>query len=194
MPLAIKKEKYSYADYVTWPDGERWEIIGGEAWNMTPAPTTKHQRIVVSLTLVLGAQVEKAGCIPFVSPTDAVLDDHNVVQPDFLVVCDKAKVTPANIRGAPDLIVEVLSPATRIRDMREKRKLYECFGVREYLIFHPEDEMVERFRLVAGRYEAADIFNWDETMTLDAFPEITFNLRQIFDKELPGDEDIGEAR
>jgi len=185
MPLAMKNQKYSYADYLTWPDEERWEIIGGEAWNMTPSPTTGHQRIVFNLAVTLGVEIKKGRCLPFVSPMDVVLDDDNVVQPDFFVVCNKKKITPVNVRGAPDLIVEVISPATRIRDKREKRKLYERFGVKEYLIFHPEDAIVERFHLVDGLYAAADVFNWDEVLTLDTFPEITLNLWQIFDKALP---------
>lgn len=192
MGLATGKKrldrKYSYTDYMSWPAGDRWEIIDGEAWNMTPAPTTRHQTIVFNLTVTLGAEIKKGPCIPFVAPTDVVFDEYNIVQPDFLVVCDKGKITPANIQGTPDLIVEVISLSTRIKDMREKRKLYERFGVKEYLIFYPDDEMVERFRLVAGRYEAADVFNWDETMTLYTFPEITLNLWQIFEKELPKDD------
>ncbi len=187
MALTKKKQdrKYSYADYTTWPGEERWEIVAGEAWNMTPAPSTQHQRIVIKLSARLSAELAGSPCEPFPAPTDVVLDDFNIVQPDLLVVCDKEKITPANIQGAPNLIVEVISPATRIRDRREKKKLYERFGVKEYLIFLPEDEMVERFRLVAGRYEAADIFNWDETLTLYAFPEITLHLWPIFDKTLP---------
>ena len=188
MALAMKDQKYSYADYITWPDGERWEVIGGEAWNMTPAPTTGHQRLVRKLLSRFSAELEGSPCEPFAAPTDVVFDDENIVQPDLLIVCDREKITPAHIRGAPDLIAEVISPATRIKDKREKRKLYERFGVKEYLIFYPEDETVERFRLVAGRYEAADVFNWDETLTLDAFPEITLNLWQIFGKALPENE------
>ena len=85
----------------------------------------------------------------------------------------------------PSTALKVTSPTTRLRDRREKRALYERFGVREYLVVSPDDEMVERYRMVDGRYQPPDIFNWDETFTSDAFPELILNLWEIFDKELP---------
>lgn len=178
-------KKYTYADYLTWPEGERWEIIDGEAYDMTPAPTTTHQRIVQRI----GARVELfftgKPCVPFIAPTDVVLDETSIVQPDVLVVCDRAKITEANIQGAPDLVVEVLSPSTKLKDKREKKALYERFGVQEYLLFHPEDGMVDRYRLVDGRYLSEDVFNWDETLTLATFPDLTLDLWAIFGRELP---------
>lgn len=187
MGSTVKKisRKYTYSDYLTWPEGERWEIIDGEAYDMTPAPTTTHQRIVQRI----GARVELfftgKPCVPFIAPTDVVLDDTNIVQPDVLVVCDPSKVTEANIQGAPDLVVEVLSPSTTVKDKREKKTLYERFGVREYILVHPHDEAVDRYRLVNGRYEGPDVFNWDETLTLATFPDLTLNLWEVFGKELP---------
>lgn len=185
-PLAKEAgKKFTYEDYKTWPDGERWEIIGGEAYDMTPAPTVKHQTVIVKLLARLDRFFEGKPCKPFVAPTDVVFDEFNVVQPDVLVVCDKNKITEANIQGAPDLVVEVLSPATSLKDRREKKALYERFGVREYLVVHPGDETVDRYRLVDGRFESPDLFNWDETLPLHAFPELTINLWEIFEKELP---------
>ena len=181
--------KYTYEDYRGWPDDERWEIIDGEVFAMVPAPTTKHQRILVRMIAKFNAFFSGHRCELFVAPTDVVLDEYNVVQPDLFVVCDRGKIMEANIRGAPDLIVEILSPHTRIRDKREKKALYERFGVREYIIIHPEDEMVERFRLVGGRYEAPDVFNWDETLTAHAFPEMVIDLWEIFGKKLPETEE-----
>lgn len=176
---------YTYADYLTWPDGERWEIIDGDAYDMTPAPSFAHQQVVIKLAAAFVSFFRDKSCVPCVAPFDVVLDDTNVVQPDLLVVCDPGKIAGANIQGAPDLIVEVLSPSTMLKDKREKKALYERFGVKEYLLVHPHDELVERFRLFDGRYEAADVFNWDETLTSDAFPDLTLNLWEIFGKELP---------
>lgn len=178
-------KKYTYADYLTWPEGERWEIIDGEAYDMTPAPTTSHQRIVQRIGAKIELFLTGKPCVPFIAPTDVVLDDANIVQPDVLVVCDKAKITEANIQGAPDLVIEVLSPSTKLKDKREKKSLYERFGVQEYLLFHPEDGMVDRYRLVDGRYLSEDVFNWDETLTLATFPDLSLNLWEIFGKELP---------
>jgi Uma2 family endonuclease len=117
-----------------------------------------------------------------------VFDEHNVVQPDFLVVCDPRKVTDANIQGAPDLVIEVLSTGTKLKDRREKKALYERFGVGEYLIVHPEDEMVDRYRLVDGRYEAEDVIAWSETLRLVTFPDWELGLWEVFGKEPPRDE------
>ena len=182
------KAKFTYADYKTWPNDERWEIIDGDAFAMTPAPSLKHQAVVTNFTGVFSNFFKNKPCKPFVAPTDVVLDDLNVVQPDLLVVCDKNKMTDANIQGAPDLVVEVLSPSTSLKDKREKKVLYERFGVREYLLVYPDDALVERYSLAEGKYAVADILNWDERLRLTAFPELEINLWEIFEKELPQEE------
>ena len=177
--------KFTYANYQTWPDGERWEIIDGEAYDMTPAPSIAHQRIVRNLSAAMTSFFSGKACEPFITPTDVVLDDTNIVQPDVFIVCDKSKITKANIQGAPDLAVEILSPGTGRKDRREKKVLYERFGVREYLLIHPEDETVERYSLVEGKYAGPDVFGWDETMRLFAFPELELQLWEVFGKEFP---------
>ena len=179
--------KFTFSDYRTWPDDERWEIINGEAYAMTPAPTLKHQKVVGNFHLKLAGFFSGKACTVFIAPTDVVLDETNVVQPDLLVVCDRSKLTDANIQGSPDLVVEVLSPSTSLKDKREKKALYERFGVREYLLVYPEDALVERFTLADGRYFQADILNWDETLTCSIFPELELNLWEVFDKELPNE-------
>ena len=112
--------RYTVADYMNWPDAERWELIAGEIYNMSPAPTIKHQGIVGDFYSQLKQQLIGKPCIPYVAPVDVVLSDDDVVQPDVLVVCDPAKITEKNIQGAPDLVVEVLLPGTALKDMREK--------------------------------------------------------------------------
>jgi Uma2 family endonuclease len=175
---------FTYQDYQKWPDDERWELISGEAFAMTPAPTTTHQRI----SLILGAQFAQffrgKQCDPFLAPTDVVFDEHNVVQPDLLVVCDRSKITERNIQGAPDLIVEIISPSTAVKDKREKRALYERFGVREYLIVYPTEELVERLVLSNGSYGRSDVFGWEEVLPLAIFPELSLNLWEVFGKQL----------
>jgi Uma2 family endonuclease len=177
--------RFTYADYLTWTDDERWEIIAGEAFAMTPAPTLRHQKVAGNFFANFAAFFKGKTCIPFFAPTDVVLDDFNVVQPDILVVCDKSKMTDANIQGAPDLVVEILSPSTGLKDKREKKALYERFGVREYLVVDPEHEMVERFVSTDGRYGPEEVFGWPETLSLAIFPELTLNLWEVFDRELP---------
>jgi len=185
MPAPIKKinPKFTYQEYQAWPDNERWEIIDGEAYAMTPAPNIAHQRITRNLSRIVFNHFRTLPCEPFAAPTDVVLDDTNIVQPDLFIVCDRNKITDANICGVPDLVMEVVSPASRLKDKREKKNLYERFGVREYLLVYPEDELVERYHLFEGRY-VSDVFGWDEKLQLLTFPELVIDLLEVFDKEL----------
>jgi Uma2 family endonuclease len=112
MPLAHKTErKFTYTDYITWPDEERWELIDGQAYNVTPAPSFRHQKIVFNFASLLRDALKGNPCVAGIAPTDVVFAEHDVVQPDVFVVCDEKKITEANIHGSPDLIIEVLSPA-----------------------------------------------------------------------------------
>ncbi len=184
-----EKRRYSYSDYKNWSDDERWEIIDGVAYNMSPAPKVKHQKISRNITWAIGKNTSKLKeCEFFEAPTDVVLDEFNVVQPDIFVVCDKSKVTEDNIKGAPDLVIEIVSKSTEVKDKREKLFLYEKHGVKEYIIVFPEREYVERYVLQNGRYMAPEIFNWDESLKLKTF-DIEINLWEIFEKELPNEEE-----
>ena len=186
-------DTWTYADYLTWDDDQRWELIDGAAYAMTPCPTYFHQNIARKLISRLDRHFTGRSCTPFIAPFDVVFDETNVVQPDVFVVCDRNKITHANISGAPDLIFEILSPSSMVRDRREKLALYERFGVREYLIVYPMDEIVERYLLVGGRYSSPEIFDWTETLTLGIFPDLTVNLWEIFDKELPVEEPVNRG-
>ncbi len=184
MPLANKvNEKFTYQDYLNWSDDERWEIIGGVPYNMSPAPTPKHQKIGWHLKSVFITQKQKIkSCTPFDAPTDVVFDDFNVVQPDIFIVCDKNKITETNIQGAPDLIIEILSKTTAYKDTKIKRDLYEKYGVKEYIIIYPELEILERFMLKRGKYGSPERFNWDEVFKFKTF-NIKVNLWEVFEKE-----------
>ncbi len=182
MGLALKKEKrYTFNDYITWPDDERWEIIDGIAYNMSPAPKVKHQNIVSSLHIKLKTHTSNI-CYTGIAPTDVIFDNYNVVQPDVFIVCDKSKITEDNIKGVPDLIIEVTSPSTELKDKREKKNLYEKFGVKEYIILSPEGEYTERYCLRDDKYGVSEIYNWDEILKL-CFFEIEIKLWEIFEKE-----------
>ncbi len=185
MPLVLKPEKkYSYKDYLQWPNEERWELIGGVAYNMTPAPSTRHQRIVGNFSYIFGNQLTNKPCILFIAPTDVVLSEYDVVQPDILVVCDKEKITEPNIQGAPDLVVEILSPATALKDKREKKELYEKHGVREYIIVDPVENYVERFQLQNdGSYNKGDVFGPKEVLPLASLAGVEISLAEVFGME-----------
>lgn len=178
---AEKITRYTYSDYLCWDDKERWEIIDGEAYSMSPAPLIKHQNIAGNLYVKLKTH-RKNPCYTGIAPTDVVFDEENVVQPDVFLVCDKTKITPQNIRGVHDLIIEVISSSTELRDRRDKKNLYERFGVREYIIVFPEREYVERYVLKNKKYRSPEIFNWDETLRLTTV-KIDIHLREIFEKE-----------
>ena len=161
----LKHPGYTQEDWKTWEG--RWELINGIAYDMTPAPSTTHQEMVGSLYFQLRGALEettrKSGgggsCRAFVAPVDVFLGD-NTVQPDLLVVCDPAKVSERGIEGAPDLVVEILSPSTAGKDLTRKRWAYEAARVPEYLIVDPEERVGVLLRLVEGRYEEAARVEW----------------------------------
>jgi Uma2 family endonuclease len=173
--------RYSYADYLGFEGDTRWELIDGEAYAMAPAPTTRHQRIVQNLAGLLFNCFRGQPCRPFIAPTDVKLSEFDVVQPDGLVVCDRAKIGEAAIVGAPDLVIEILSPTTEARDRREKRALYERFGVPEYWIVS-QSGFVEVYALdEQGRYPAPTLAGLDESFTSPRFPEFSVNVQDLFE-------------
>jgi Uma2 family endonuclease len=133
---------------------------------MAPAPMLEHQEVVGEIYYQLRRQLEGKRCRPFVAPTDVRLphrdeadaDVDTVVQPDVLVVCNPEKLDRRGVRGAPDWIAEVLSPASAAHDQIVKRRIYERAGVREYWLVHPADRTVTIYTLADGRYERPEIF------------------------------------
>ncbi len=149
------RQTFTYANLRSWPDDERWELIEGEAFAMT-GPSWQHQRVSMNLGSQLNAHFggHGHGCMVFAAPFDVRLpeglehDDaiETVVQPDIAVVCDKAKLDARGCRGAPELVIEILSPSTAARDHVTKRALYERHGVREYWLVHPLDRILMIYR------------------------------------------------
>ena len=141
---------HTLEDYLSLPDDQRVEMIDGVFYDMA-APTTVHQSIAGFLhKKFLDFVMEKKGpCFPFISPVDVQLDcdDKTVVQPDVLVVCDRSKYRNGRIWGAPDLVIEVLSPSTRRKDMQLKMYKYAGAGVREYWMVDPEKKLVVQYDL-----------------------------------------------
>lgn len=144
-----RDQHFTLADWRTWPEGERWEIIDGMAWNMSPAPRVPHQRLTLDLGRRLANFLEGKPCQPFVAPVDVFLSakdlEDSVVEPDVFVVCDPDKVADDGIHGAPDFVAEVLSESTAYKDLGAKKALYERAGVREYWIIHPGTRSVQVF-------------------------------------------------
>lgn len=186
MSLAtVTKPRFTWADYRTWPDGERWELIDGQAFNMSPAPTIKHQSVAGRFYSRLEQRLAGKGCTPFIAPTDVRLSDFDVVQPDILVVCDPSKITPTHIEGAPELVVEVLSPSTSAKDLREKKALYQHAGVREYLVLDPLEHYGLLFcRNEEGRFGEGLIIAAQESVAFATLEGVGIPLWEVF--ELPG--------
>lgn len=178
----LEKKKFTYEDYQKTPDDKRHELIGGELF-MAPAPIPHHQKVSRELEFQLLQFVKKnnLGEI-FDAPCDVYLDDENVVQPDILFISKDriAIIGEKNIKGAPDLIIEIISESSAYRDMVQKKKLYARFGVKEYWIVVPEQMSIDIYRL------GADIYHLHETCTKDgivespALPGLRLPLKEIF--------------
>ncbi|MCL1994208.1 MAG: Uma2 family endonuclease [Spirochaetes bacterium] len=149
---------FTYKDYLEWDEGNRWELLDGFPFMMA-APNRKHQDMVFSLARQLGNWLEGKPCRPYIAPFDVRLfpkddlSDKDVVQPDVLAVCDQNKITDAGIIGAPDFVIEVISPWSRTRDLIEKRRLYEKAGVKEYWAVDLDGKKLHKYLLKNGIFE-----------------------------------------
>jgi Uma2 family endonuclease len=168
----LKHPGYTIEDWKTW-DG-RWELIKGVAYDMTPSPSFEHQLVSGHLHVAIANALEEAKrgngggeCEVIAAPMDLYLPgEESVYQPDLLVLCDRKKITQRGIEGAPDLIVEILSPSTANRDLTRKRWSYEAAGVPEYLIVDPDERVGLLLRLEDGRYQEAARAEWGAVIAL----------------------------
>ncbi|MGI2323692.1 MULTISPECIES: Uma2 family endonuclease [Methylococcus] len=184
-----KPGRWTYADYRTWPEEERWELIGGEAYDMCPSPSTTHQSVSFQLGLVLGNFFRDRRCRVLAAPVDVLLPSSDeadelvdtVVQPDLLVICDRGKISERAVRGAPDLVVEILSPSTAKKDEGVKRDRYEQAGVAEYWLVHPVDHTVFRYALMNGRYGRPEVFGAGDAMASTRFPGLLVVWDEVFE-------------
>ena len=174
--------KRTYADYCRTPDDERYELLDGELV-MVPAPSTGHQRIDTRLGALLHVFVnEKDLGEVFHAPFDVVLSETDVVQPDLLFISNERAyiITPANARGAPDLVVEILSPSTATRDRTFKRALYARYGVREYWLVDPDARTITVLLLDDGAFAEVAHYGAGQTLTSPTLAGFTANLDDIF--------------
>ena len=178
--------RFTYEDYLLFPDnGKRHEIIDGDHF-MTPAPNIKHQRVSGNLfnALTNFLKARKSG-EAFAAPCDVMLSDEDIVEPDLLFIsaARAAIITEQNIQGPPDLVVEILSAGTRKTDEIVKRKLYERYGVREYWIVDPELETVKIYRLTDQGYVRPAELSREahETLSTPLLPDFQLPLAEIFE-------------
>ncbi len=179
MGLPLKDDRrHNYGEYLTWPEDERYELIDGIAYAMGPAPVRVHQRLVLELGRQIADALEGSGCEVNIAPFDVRLPERdeadeeivNVVQPDIMVICDRDKLDERGCRGAPDWIVEVLSPSTAGHDQILKQQLYERHGVKEYWLAHPIDRIVTVYRLEGQLYGRPEIHEMKNELAAGCCP------------------------
>ncbi len=188
MPLPHENRKYTYADYLTWPENERWEIINGIP-HMQAAPTWQHQAISRDLLTQFNNYLKDRSCQVFASPFDVRLPEGNekdedstfVVQPDIVVVCDKDNLKGTGYFGVPVLIIEISSPSTMKNDKIWKFNKYEKAGVKEYWIVEPEGKIISVFTLQENqRYGRPEGYSETDKIKVTVFPELVIDLTPVF--------------
>ncbi|MDR2610664.1 MAG: Uma2 family endonuclease [Clostridiales Family XIII bacterium] len=182
MDAALKNEYYTYADYAEWDTDERYELIDGIPYLMSPAPSIKHQDIVGILYAKFLNFLTGKKCRTFISPIDVRLnadtDDDTVFQPDVIIVCDKGKIGEKSINGAPDLVVEVISPSSEKYDSGAKLDKYLSSGVRECWIVNPEARTVRVYTDEGG--ETTKVYRETDSIEPVILPGLSIPLAEIF--------------
>ena len=183
--------RYSYADYLTWEIDEMVELIKGKVFrSAAAAPRMKHQQIVLRLGSAFLHYLENKPCETFIAPFDVRLpikskrneDIFTVVQPDICVVCDRSKLDDAGCVGAPDLIVEVLSPGNNKKELQNKYEVYEESGIQEYWIIHPSEETMVINSLIDGKYQPSKLFSHGDVIKSEVVKGFELELTAFFEK------------
>lgn len=189
MALPAEKERYTFADVLTWPDDERAEIINGEPVMMAPPPSSEHQEISMELSAQLHAYLKGKRCKVYAAPFAVRLfeedgdrpdDVDTMVEPDISVVCDPNKIDRHGCKGAPDMVVEILSPSTQRHDRFTKFSLYQRAGVKEYWIVDPESKAVQSFVLEDGRYSVKEYGTAGDKMRVSVLEDCVIDLSEVF--------------
>ena len=192
----ILEERYTYGDYKLWDDDLRWELIDGEAFCLSPGPGATHQSLLVNLIAELRIYFKDKECRVFAAPFDVMLpkgdepedEIDTVVQPDIMILCDKSKLRHNGIKGAPDVVFEILSPTTARRDLEDKFRLYERAGVKEYMIVDPQNCVIYAHRTDAqGRFSWRKAYVADDVLKFGIFSDLKIPLDSVWEdiRDLP---------
>ena len=177
-------KRYTYADYLTWQFKERVELFRGRIFRMSPAPNRRHQRILSNLFSPIYTMLENNQSEVYPAPFDVVLNKKGldtVVQPDICVICDREKLTEQGCTGAPDIIIEILSPGNTRKEMKEKFELYEENGVKEYWIADPERSSITVYGLSKeGKYLGSKPFVGEECVESTVLKEFSLTMDTVF--------------
>ncbi len=184
-------KKYTYSDYLTWQFKERVELIKGYIFRMSPAPNRKHQRISWTLTVEIGSYLKSKKCQAYSAPFDVRLPlpkskqkkgkVNTVVQPDIVVVCDESKLDERGCNGAPDLVIEILSPGNTKKEMKNKLEIYQFSKVIEYWLVDPISQFVIIYTLnEKGKYIGSVPFTDEDILTSNVLKGLKINLSEVF--------------
>lgn len=183
---------YTYADYLNWRLEERVELIKGRIFKMSPAPSRRHQRTSIALSSIIFDFLREYQCEVYSAPFDVRLIDskkkkkkpnqeiYSVVQPDICVICDPEKLDDRGCIGAPDWIIEILSPGNNKKEVDNKFRLYEENGVREYWVVYPSEQHVLVFDLQEDKYHLRKIYSDEDMAPVGIFPGFEINLNEVF--------------
>lgn len=183
-------KNYTYADYLRWRFDERVELIRGKIFKMSPAPSRSHQDISRDVTVKIAVYLRGNPCKVYAAPFDVRLpkisnDDatiYTVVQPDICVVCDPAKLDDKGCIGAPDIVVEILSPGNNKKELQNKYEVYQEAGVKEYWLIHPSERTFLKYTLdVNGLFQPSKLLAGGDVLTTDVLPGFLLNLDEIFE-------------
>lgn len=177
---------YTYLDYLKWQFKERVELIKGKVFKMSPAPNTSHQKVSMNLTRAFLKDFVGKSCTIFSAPFDVRLPipkagkDTTVVQPDLCIICDESKLDARGCDGAPDLVVEILSPGNSRHEMDTKFGLYEESGVKEYWIVEPAEKAIFVYSLQNGSYVGLRPFVEGMRVESPLFPQLEVDVADVF--------------
>ncbi|GAA4464869.1 Uma2 family endonuclease [Nemorincola caseinilytica] len=180
---------YTYADYFKWKLEERVELIRGRIFRMSPAPNRKHQQLTGDIFFAIRNFLKEDRCKVYVAPFDVRIprrskDDKDiltVLQPDICVICDPAKLDDRGCIGAPDLVVEVLSPGNNAKELKNKYEVYEESGVREYWVVSPQDQTLIIYTLTNGSYRASRLMVAGDIARSEALDGFSLDLTVLFE-------------
>ena len=189
MPLPQENKKYTFADYLSWGEDERIEIINGEAIVAQAAPSPFHQEVIMAISAQIHNYLEGKRCKVYPAPFAVRVEDdadtpenasQTVVEPDITIVCDSSKIDDRGCKGAPDMVAEVLSPSTTKRDRFVKLHLYEKAGVKEYWIVDPVEQSVQVFLLDGGRFKVAGFYTKEDIAKVHVLDGCFVELSRVF--------------
>lgn len=176
------KNKYTYEDYLHTPEGERYQLVEGFLIK-EPSPTAYHQGISGRLQFELMGYVNKNKLGRVLdAPCDVRFDNKTVLQPDIMFISKEREniITKENIKGAPDLTIEIVSPSSAYMDLVKKKRIYAKFGVKEYWIFYPEDKTAEIYILKKNFFNLHKTFTEKDILTSPQLKDLKIDLEKIF--------------